>query len=229
MMHLAREGARVDQLLRVDAGGGRASDIANVVRAGAAVEDAKVGQSHQDIGRIAGADLANLKVRARRYVGVAPAVRLGEVRHAAKLPRIDDAARKAKPAHIAILRRGDVEHAQRLHQEHVRALGKLAGFRTALHLIPQIERILLALGGLFLGQFLSGVGDPILRLEMNRFRPGWQRRLGARRLALGLGLIARTGIRTVQSRADRKASEVLLLLFGKVFVGHDLDSTPYES
>ncbi len=51
--------------------------------------------------RVLGRDLADLQVGARRHMGVAAAVALGEVGDAGELPMVEDAVRDAQPAHEA--------------------------------------------------------------------------------------------------------------------------------
>ena len=64
---------------------GRAGDVADVVGAGAAVDDAAVVQGHEHVGGVRRADLADLEVGAGGDVGVAAAELLGEVGDAAEL------------------------------------------------------------------------------------------------------------------------------------------------
>src|SRR2546430_686215 len=64
VVHLPGEIARVDQFLWVDAGGGRAGDVADVVGAGAAVDDSQFVQAHEDVDGVPRADLAHLEVGA---------------------------------------------------------------------------------------------------------------------------------------------------------------------
>ena len=83
---LARVGPRVDQLLRIDAGGRRAGDVADVVGAGAARAQAEVLDRLDHGDRVVGRDLADLQIGARRDVRVAAAVALGEIGEAGELP-----------------------------------------------------------------------------------------------------------------------------------------------
>ena len=66
----ARIRTRVDQLLAVDAGGGRAGDVADVVGAGAARPEAEAFDSFDDFDRVLRRDLADLQIGARRDVRV---------------------------------------------------------------------------------------------------------------------------------------------------------------
>ena len=81
----ARIGPRVDQLLRVDAGGRRAGDVADIVGAGAARAQAEVLNRFDHGDRVLRLDLADLQIGARGDVGVAAAVALGEIGDAGKL------------------------------------------------------------------------------------------------------------------------------------------------
>ena len=108
---LARVGPRVDQFLRVDAGGRRAGDVADVVGAGAARAQAEVLDALDHVDRVLRLDLADLQVGARRHMRIAAAEALGEIGDAGELPVLQDAVRDAQPAHVGVLRRRDVEQA----------------------------------------------------------------------------------------------------------------------
>ena len=81
----ARIGARVDQFLRVDAGGRRAGDVADIVGAGAARAQPQVLHAFDHGDRVLGLDLADLQIGARRDMRVAAAVALGEIGDAGEL------------------------------------------------------------------------------------------------------------------------------------------------
>ena len=82
----SRERPGVDQLLRVDAGGRAAGDVADVVGAGAARGRCRAPASRISTSSgVARPDLADLQVGARGHVGVAAAQILGDRRHAAEL------------------------------------------------------------------------------------------------------------------------------------------------
>ena len=84
-MPFARVRAGVDQLLRIDAGGRRAGDIADIVGAGAARAQAEIlnGLGHRD--GVMGFDLADLQIGAGGDMRVAAAITLGEVGNAGEL------------------------------------------------------------------------------------------------------------------------------------------------
>ena len=96
VVHFAAQRAGVDELLRIDAGGRRAGDVADVVGPGAASDDAEVFQRRDDIERMSGRDLADLQIGARRDVGMAGAAALGNVGDAAKLMRVAQSAGKSQ-------------------------------------------------------------------------------------------------------------------------------------
>ena len=81
----ARIRPRVDQLLRVDAGGRRAGDVADIVGAGAARAQAEILDRLDHGDGVLRLDLADLQIGARRDMGVAAAVALGEIGEAGKL------------------------------------------------------------------------------------------------------------------------------------------------
>ena len=95
----ARIGPRVDQFLRVDAGGRRAGDVADIVGAGAARAQAEVLDRLDHGDGVFRLDLAHLQIGARGDVRVAAAVALGEIGNAGKLRGLENAVRHAQPAH----------------------------------------------------------------------------------------------------------------------------------
>ena len=119
----ARVGPRVDQLLRVDAGGRRAGDVADVVGAGAARAQAEILDRLDHGDRILGLDLADLNIGARGDVRVAAAVVLGEIGDAGELRSLEDAVRDAQPAHVGVLVGRDVEQPEEPPAEIVGRLG----------------------------------------------------------------------------------------------------------
>ena len=79
---------RVDQFLRIDAGGRRAGDVADVVGARAARAQAEVLDRLDHGDGVLRLDLAHLQVGARRHVGIAAGVALGEIGDAGELPAL---------------------------------------------------------------------------------------------------------------------------------------------
>src|SRR5207302_5125128 len=96
----ARVGPRVDQLLRVDTGGRRTSDIADVVGAGAARAQAEIQNSFDHGDCVLRLDLAHLQVGARGDMPVAAGMALREFGKAGELPVLDDANGNALAAHV---------------------------------------------------------------------------------------------------------------------------------
>ena len=148
---LARIGPRVDQLLRVDAGGRRAGHVADVVGAGAARAQAEVRDRLQHGDRVLRLDLADLDVGAGGDVGVAAAVGLGEIGEAGELPVLEDAVRDPQAAHVRALRRRHVEQAVVAPAEIVRGLRRFVLLRLFLQPAIGVERMLLALEFLLVG------------------------------------------------------------------------------
>ena len=108
---LARMRPRVQQLLRIDAGGRRAGDVADVVGAGAARPQAEILDRLDHVGRVLRLDLAQLQIRARRHMRIGTAEFFGDVGDAGKLPVLENAVRNAQAAHVGVLRRRHVEQA----------------------------------------------------------------------------------------------------------------------
>jgi len=176
----ARERTGVDELLRIDAGGGAAGDVAHVVGAGAARDDAELVQRGEDLDAVFGGDAAELEVGARRHVREPDAEPLGELGDAAELVRGDYAARQPQAAHERLLRRCDVEQSVKLPAEDVDALRKAPFPRVLLHAIPGVERVLGALG-LLLGAELLPLGEEaVLSAEVDELRAGGRGRRGGR-------------------------------------------------
>ncbi len=82
----ARIGARVDELLRVNACCRIARHIANVVGARAARGEAKILHTLDDMKRVSGRDLPQLEVCARCYMRVAAAEFLSQIGKPRELP-----------------------------------------------------------------------------------------------------------------------------------------------
>ena len=103
--------AGVEQFLRIDPGGRRARDVADVVGAGAARAQAEVLNALDQRHRILRRNFAHLQIGAGGDVGERPAQGLGEIGQPRKLPVLQDAVRNPQPAHVGILRRRDIEQA----------------------------------------------------------------------------------------------------------------------
>ena len=171
VMHRAAQRPRVDQLLRVDAGGRAAGDVADIVGARAARGEAERLHGEQQVDRMVGRDLADLQVGARRHVGIAAAEGVGGIGQAAHLPGVQDAVGHAQPAHEGILGRRDVEKPMILGQENIDALGELALLGALDDLVPAVERMALALGLLLRDQLAAGRPTAVLRSVLQRVGP----------------------------------------------------------
>ena len=122
-MPFAGVGAGVDQLLRIDARGRRACDVADVVGARAARGEPEVLDRLDHGDGVARLDLAHLQIGAGGDVGIAAAVALREVGDPGKLPMGQNAVRHPQPAHVGILVRRHVEQAEEAPAKVIRRLG----------------------------------------------------------------------------------------------------------
>ena len=123
-------------------------------------------------------DFADLQIGARRHMRVAAAIALGEIGDAGELRRLENAVRDSQPAHIRVLVRRDVEQTEKTPAEIVRRLRIFALGGVIFQPLVGVERMLLALELLLIGEFLAGGDDAVLRLEPGGVRPD---RLGRRR------------------------------------------------
>ncbi len=202
-MQFAGERARVDQLLRIDARGGAAGDVADVVGAGAARGEAEILHPVQHVERVRRADLADLQIGARRHVGIAAAEALGEIGEAGELMRAQNAVGHAQPAHERVLRRRDIKEAVEFMAEDVEPFREAPGGDVLAHRVPEVERMKLALC-LLLGGELAAAGDGAVlgrAMDVGGGGSGWR---GQRKLR-----------RTPRHHAAQKPLEILLLLFAK--------------
>ena len=180
-MPFARERPRIDQLLRIDAGGRSAGDIADVVGAGAARAQPQILHRLDHGDRIVRFDFADLNVGARRDVRVAAAVTLGEVGKTGELRRLEDAVRDPQSAHIRVLVRRDVKQTEKTPAEIVRRLWIFALFSVLLQPLVRVEWMLLALEFFLIGKFAAGA-KPAGSAPSVRPRPAQRVRLPQRRL-----------------------------------------------
>ena len=159
-------GARVEQLVRVDAGRGRARHVADVVRARAARDDADVGQPFEEMRAALRLDLADLQVAARGHVRIAAAVAVGEVGDGGELPVLQDAVVHPHAAHVAVLGRPHIEEPMVAPAEVVLGLGAGARQRHGLQPLVGLERVFGPLPLLLVGELLAGRDLAILRLGL---------------------------------------------------------------
>ena len=207
---LARIRPRIEQFLRVDAGGGRTRDVADVVGAGAARAQAEIGDRFEHRDRVLRRDLADLDVGAGGDVGVAAAVLLGEIGEARELPVLEDAVRNPQAAHVRALRRRDVEQAVVAPAEIVRRLRRFVLLGLLLQPAIGVERMLLALELLLLVELAAGFDGAVLRANMIG--------IGARRFG-GTGRAAAGTRRPCHLQAGGEALQVSFLFWSEI-AGH---------
>jgi hypothetical protein len=199
----------VDEFLRIDARGGRARDVADVVGAGTARAQAEILDALDHVDRVLGLDLAHLQVGAGGDVGIAAGTALGEVGDAGEL--LEDAVGNAQPAHVGLLGRRAVEQAEEAPAEIVVGLGRLIGRGLGLELLIAVERVQFALELLLVGKLAAGLDDAILGGDVRRIRAGHCRR---RRCACGCraGGARKAARRLRDLQAGHEALEITLLL-----------------
>ena len=173
---LARVSPRVDQLLRIDTGGRRAGDVADVVGAGAARAQAEVLDALDHVDRVLRLDLAHLQVGAGGDVGIAAGTGVGEIADAGELPMLENAVRNAQPAHVGRLRRRAVEQAVEAPTEIVVGLGRLVAGGLCLELLVAVEGMQVALELLLVGELAAALDDAVLGGDVRRVGPGDDRR-----------------------------------------------------
>ncbi len=204
-------GPRVEQFERVDAGGGRTGDVADVVGAGALCRQAEIDEPFEEGRPVLGGDLAHLEIGAGGDVAVAAAQALGEIGNALELPGGEDAVGNAQAAHVAVLRGRHVEQPVIAPAEIVVRLGIEAGPRLLLEARIGVEGMLGRLPLLLVDEFAAGRDGPGLRLQMLAIgarRRGRRRRLAAER--------AQPPRRAGGLHAGHEAFEIALLLGGEV-------------
>ena len=155
-------------------------------------------------------DLAHLKIGAGGDVAKRPAQPLGEVGHAGKLPVFQNAVRNPQPAHVGILRRGDVKQSVIAPAEIIGRRRRRVVERLLLQPRIGVERMFLALELFLVGELFARGCDLVLRLDMRGFRSD--------RLRIRLAGIAATEAASdpADLQPGGKAFEVALLLIGKV-------------
>ena len=182
-MPFARVGTRVDQLLRIDARGGRAGHVADIVGAGAARAEAQILDRLDHGDGVAGFDFADLDIGARRHMRVAAAITLGEIGNAGELCGLENPVRDAQPAHVGVLIRRNVEQTEEAPTEIVRRLWVFIWPRAPSSALG-IEGMFVALELFLIGKFAAGSERAVLRFERRSVgagRLGWRRRSGRSR------------------------------------------------
>ena len=172
-MPFARERPGIDQFLRIDPGGWRAGDVADVVGAGAARAQPQILDRLDHGDCIVRFDFADLDIGARGDMRIAAAITLGEIGEAGKLRGFEDAVRDPQAAHIRVLVRRDIEQAEEPPAEIVGGLGIFAFGGVVLQPLVGVERMLLALELFLIGQFAARCEQPVLRFQTrpHRARP----------------------------------------------------------
>ncbi len=216
-MPFAREGPRVDQLLAADARCGVAGHVADIVGARAARIQPNILQPLDDIGRVLGRDLTNLQVGAGGDMRIAAAEPIGEIGHAGELPMPQNAIRDAQAAHVAFLRRRDVEEAIIPPPEIIWRLWKFIARRLALQLLIGVERMLFALPLLLIGEFLAGRDHRILRRQMRRVGTG-RRRVGRRSSGRDETKRGQSVLRARRLDSGDKALKIAFLVWSEIAI-----------
>jgi hypothetical protein len=139
-----------------------------------------------------------------------PAQPLGEIGHAGELPVLHDAVRDPQPAHVGILRRRHIEQAVIAPAKIIRRARRRVVKRLLFQPRIRIERMLLALELLLIGQFLARSRDLVLRFDMRGIRSG--------RLSIRFpgAAAAEAAPDAADLQSGSKAFEIALLLVGKV-------------
>ena len=210
VMQLARQRPRIDQLLRIDAGGRAAGDVADIVGAGAARGEAELLQPFEHLDDALRLDLAELEIGARRDIGIAAGPALGERGNAGHLMRLQHAVGDAQPAHERILRRRDIEEAEEFVAEDVDAFGEAARGGFGAQLVPHIERMRFALRLFLRHELLAGGDEAILRHAVDVAFGGDSRDPGR-----GWGRRWRRAA-TARGDAAQKSVEILFLFVAEV-------------
>ena len=140
-----RIGSGVEQFLRIDAGGRRAGDVADIVGTRAARAQAEIGDGLDHGHGVLRLDFAHLQVGACRHVGVAAGVTLREVGKPGQLPVRQDAIGNAQAAHIGLLRRRAVEQTEKSPAEIVVGLRCFVAGGLVFQFLVAVERMQVAL------------------------------------------------------------------------------------
>ena len=98
-------------------------------------------------------------------MGITAAVTFRDIGHAGKLPMLEYAVRQPQPAHIAVLRRRDIEQAVEAPAKIIRRLGVFVPGGELLQPVIGIEGMLLAFEFFRVRQLAAALQDAILRLQ----------------------------------------------------------------
>ncbi len=206
----ARQRARVDQLGRIDARQGRTGYVAYVVGTGPTRGQRAVRQARQYLDHVFRGDLPDLDVAARRDVAVATRQIRRDGGQRPHLRTRERVAGNPDPDHQRILRGRDVEKTVELEAIDVAALGRPVFLGVCNQLVPDVERVLLALELLFARDLVQRPAEPRRRFGLG----------GHLRRARGPGRAAEHTGTDRSERAGRRNScgkplQVLLLLLRK--------------
>ena len=154
----------VDQLLRIDAGGGAAGQVADIVGPGAARCQTELVDRGQHLDRVSSADLADLQVRSGGDMKIAAAILLFDRRQPLRLMGGQGSRGQTQPQHESVLIGRHIKEPVEFVQEDVGSFGKATCCRVGEHLVPHVERGLGPLGELLRNQLGTGFEPPVLRL-----------------------------------------------------------------
>jgi hypothetical protein len=171
VMHLSRQRPRVEDLVRIDARRRAGGDVANIISTRAAIDDAQIDQTHEQIRRVSRSDLADLQIGAGGDINMAGAEVIREISKAAKLIRIGHAARKSQPAHERTLGRGDVEQALEFEQKNITSLGNARIARIGYYFVPYIKTVQFSLGSFLRSEPFARRDLPIARSAIQVEKP----------------------------------------------------------
>src|SRR5664279_4043375 len=132
----------IDQFLPADTGGGVAGHVADVVSAGAARGEAQILNSFDDMDRVPCRDLPELQIGAGRHMRISAAEFFGKVGNSRELPMGKNTVRNAQPAHIAVLRRCDIEETIIPPAKIIGGLRKFVARRLAAQFLIGVKRVL---------------------------------------------------------------------------------------
>src|SRR5262249_4908112 len=110
------------EFLRINACGGGACDIANVVGARTARTETEILNGFDHRNRIVGRDFTYLQIGSRGDVRIAAPITLRQIGNTGKLRRLEDSIRQTQPAHVRILIGRHIKQAEKPPTEIVRRL-----------------------------------------------------------------------------------------------------------
>jgi len=151
-----REGADVDEFVRVEAAVGRGGDVADVVTTGATGGETQFLDTRENRDERAGPEFAQLEITARGDVDEAVAQLAREIGEAVALGGSDLTGRDAEAQHEAVLGGRDVEEAVEFETAGVFGVGKFVGVGVGEEAFPGVEGILVVFPPLFFAEIGEG-------------------------------------------------------------------------